>query len=392
MDIRLTTYKDIVDHVVDFLGGNPSGNALRDARRATLNGYRDLTTRHRWTYFYQRGRLNSAAPYQSGTIQYVNATRTVTLTTTDGTSFPSWASNGVIAMTSQGASLPGNVLYEVASNPTPTTLILTQQSNPGIDIPAGTIYVLYQDTYSLPVDCVAIDRMIMVNNAYSLYYEHPSVWLERQRIYHSPAVPRYYTIRGNPNYFGSLALSFFPAPDQIYPYDFIYQRRARPLIIEEYSTGTVRTTTSSATLTGTGTAWTPNMVGSVLRISPDNQNVSTSLAGSNPPLYERVIVAVGGTTLITLDAVLDQTLGPLKYTISDPVDLEEGAMLTAMHRSAEFQVSMSRNKKDRELANQNYRQALIEAMEVDSRNFSQEAEGAARMFPYRLAQMPFNPK
>lgn len=390
MDIRLTTYKDLTDHVIDFLGGDPGGDVSRDARRAVLNGYRDMASRHRWTYYYQRGRLNTAAPYQSGTVTYDNATRTVTLTTMDSTTFPSWASNGVLAVTSPGQSLPGNVLYEVATNPTPTTLVLTQQSNPGFDITTGVIYILYLDTYSLPVDCLAIDRMIMTNQCYSLNYDHPSLWLERQRIYHSPAIPRSYTIRGNPNYFGSIALSFFPAPDNVYAFDYMYQRRPRPLVIQQYSTGKVLTTSSSATLQGAGTAWTANMIGSVLRISPDNLTLPTGLAGSNPPLYERVIVAWTNATTLTLDAPLDQTLGPLQYVISDPVDLEEAAMLTVTHRAIEFQVSMSRNKKDRELALQNYKQALIEAMEADSRNFEQQSVGASRTFPYRLAQMPFN--
>jgi hypothetical protein len=383
MDIRVTTYKDLIDHCLDFLGANPDASATRDCRRAIQNGYRDLASRHRWAYYYTRGRLNTVAPFQDGTIAYSQATRTVTLTPQSSSGFPVWAGQGMLVIT--------NVVYEVATSPTSTTLILTQQSNPGADVAPGQVYTLYQDTYPLPVDCQAIDRLILVNNAFSMWYEHPSSWLERQRIYRNPAVPRSYTIRGTPDYLGSLAISFYPVPDNIYNFDYIYQRRPRPLLKDQLSAGAVSTTTGTLTVTGTGTTWDPSLVGSVVRVGSDNVNLPTGLSGSYPAHYERIIVAVPTTTSLTVDATFDASVGPVKYLISDPVDMEELSMLTALQRSVEFQLSQSRNKESRAQALADYKMALIEAMEADSRNFAMESSGSQRMFPYRLANMPRGP-
>lgn len=377
MDLKLTTYRDMIDHVLDYLGANPDASATRDARRAIQNAYRDLASRHHWSYYYTRGRLGTVAPYSTGTINYTQATRTVTLS--DGV-FPSWASQGVLVIT--------NVAYEIATNPSNTTLVLTQHSNPGTDLAAGTTYSMYQDTYPLPVDCQAIDRMILVNNAFAMWYEHPSAWLERQRIYRGPAVPRSYTIRGSPNYFGSLAISFFPPPDAIYQFDFIYQRRPRPLLRDAVFAGTVTFGTGTTTLDGDGTAWDSGLVGSVVRISGDNINLPTGLAGSYPALFERIVTAVGDASTLTVDAAFDQTLGPVKYLISDPVDMEELAMLTALQRGVEFQVATSRNQEVRRQAQADYTKALIEAMEADSRNMAIEQAGPQKQYPYRLANFP----
>jgi hypothetical protein len=380
MDIRLTTYKDLIDHCLDFLGANPDASATRDCRRAIQNGYRDLASRHHWIYYYTRGRLNTVAPYQAGTISYTHATRTVALT---GGQFPTWAGQGMLSIV--------NVVYEVATSPDASTLILTQQSNPGADVAPGQVYTLYQDTYPLPVDCQAIDRLILVNNAFSMWYEHPSAWLERQRIYRGPAVPRSYTIRGTPDYLGSLAISFFPPPDNHYDFDYIYQRRPRPLLKDQVMAGAAGVVAGSLVVGGTGTAWDASLVGSVFRLGYDNQNLPTGLAGSYPASYERIIVDVPDAQTLVVDAPFDQSLGPLKYLISDPVDMEELAMMTALERSVEFQLSMSRNKESRVQAMTAYKVALVEAMEADSRNFSMESSGSQRMFPYRLANMPRGP-
>ena len=388
----LTTYKDMKLHVIDFLGGNPGGDASRDARRAVQNGYRDLGAASNWSYFYQRGRVNTVAPYMTGTIAYTNATKTVTLT---GGTWPSWAAQGVLVIGAVTTGTPvmqtGNVLYQVASNPTSSTLVLTNQTNPGVDIPAGTTFTLIQDTYPLPTDAMSCERMILVNNAYALQYEHVGLWLERQRIFHGPAMPRFYCYRGDPSYYGAMAVSFFPAPDNAYPIDFIYKRMPRPLRVEDSNTGTASGVMGAVGLTGVGTAWTADMVGSVIRLSGDGLNLPDSVVGSNPYAQQRVIAGWTSATSLTVDEPWSQTLTGVKHVVSDPVDMEYGAMMTALFRSCEYQVSMTRAQKRIADTQKLWQQALIFARECDSRNFALEASGGRPMYPYRLAQMPRGP-
>lgn len=384
MDVRLTTYDDLIQHALDYLGANPGGDASRDARRGVQVGFREFAAERRWYYYYTRGRITTNSPTQAGTVQYQQTSggvpRQLTLT---GATWPSWAAQGVIVL--------NNVVYEPATLVSSTVLTLREASNPGQDFPPGTVYTLYQDTYPLPVDCLAIDKAILLNNAFALWFEHPGTWLERQRIYYTPAVPRTYTITGSPDFMGSLVLRFFPPPDNQYNFDFIYHRRPRALKLQALSTGTVSVTNGSASVALAGSSWPSSLVGSVLRISPDTLNLPTSIYGGNPPLYERVILSVDSSTALTADAVFDQSLSGLKYTISDPVDIEDGAMLAGLFRGIEKQLAISRNMKTADRAAVIYREALIKACEADSRNFSMDREGPSNPYPYRLAQMPRGP-
>jgi hypothetical protein len=382
--IAFSTYKDLVDHVEDWLGANPSAEARRDARRAALQAYRNLGNEHRWTYYYARGRMNTVAPYVTGTIQYQHTGGAVSrlVTLTDGT-WPDWAGNAYLVL--------GIVTYQVGALLSGTQLQLTEISNPGADVAAGTSYTLYRDTFPLPTDCLAIDRMMLVNYAWQLHYEKPGRWLERQRIYRGQATPRTYSIFGDPHYFGTLSVGFFPAPDNAYGLDFIYQRRPRPLLIEAYSAGTVVATVGSTSLVGSGTNWGCNMVGSSLRLSSDNVSLPTALWGSNPYAVERVVTAVTSPTALVVDEMMPATVGPVKYVISDPADIEDGAMSTALLRGCEFQAAMARHMKDRPEAASAYRDALILAREADSRNFSEAVAGQRAAYPFRLAYFPTGP-
>lgn len=382
--LSMTTWKDLIDHLIDWTGSNPGGDATRDARRASLSALRELGSMARWSYYYQRGRMNSVAPYSTGTAAYDHTGGAFErmLTLTSGT-WPAWASFGSLVI--------ANVIYEVADRKSDTVVTLTSASNPGDDLASGTGYAIYRDTFPLPTDCLAIDMMVLVNYAWVMGSEHPTSWLQRQQIYRGQALPRVYCIRGDPNYIGTMAVSFFPAPDAAYNFDYIYQRRPRPLLIDEYAAGSVTTSSGSATLTGVGTSWTSRMVGSVARVSSSQSLSPTGLSGSNPYRFERIITAVGSPTSITLDDSVDEAYTRVKYSISDPVDIEEGAMLTALLRGCEYQMAVARHMKDRQEEETAWLRSLIQAREADSRNFSEDHAGARHPFPYRLANFPAGP-
>lgn len=384
MDTRLTTYQDLISHALDFLGANPGGDASRDARRAVLAAYREFAAECRWTYFLSRGRVLTSAHQTAGTIEYIATggtyERQVTLT---GATWPAWAAQGQVTI--------NNVVCDVAAVKSSTVLTLTQGQAPDQDVAAGSPYTLYRDCYPLPVDCLAIDRTIIQNNVFNMWYESPGVWLERQRVYHSPATPRSYTITSSPDYLGSMAVRFFPAPDNDYAIDFIYHRRPRPLRFEAIGDGSVSVTNGVATVTGVGTNFSARHVGSVLRLSNSISLAPTGEAGSNQAYFERIVTAVSSPTSLTVDAVFDESLTGVKYVLSDPADIEEGAMLQGLLRCVEKQVATSRNMKTLDRSTSLYREALIKAREADSRDFSSQQAGASSPFPYRLAQMPRGP-
>lgn len=383
----LTTYKDVIDHVIDFVGGDATEEALRFARRAVNAAYREVPSGRRWSYYYSHGRIVTSDDYATGTVAYTHATRTVTLTS--GT-WPSWAHLGVI--------LIDNIPYQVATRTSDTAIVLSRNSNPGADIAAGTSYTLYQDTYVLPADFSAADEMVILNHSSGLMYAHPRDWLNSQQGTVSPGQPRLYAIIGDPNYFGAMAVKFTPPPDQQYQIDYIYQRRPRQLTWEQYATGLATTTSGSLTVEGTNTSWSSNMVGAVLRLAPAGEvtNIPTGKTGSNPFHLERIIMATGvggdGSTTLVVDVDPGVSLAGVAYSISDPLDVEDGAMTTLLLREAEKQVRLVRRMKMTNEEGEAYQRALWNAWEADSRNFGRRADsGSTGLYRPRLASMPSGP-
>jgi hypothetical protein len=380
---QLYTFKDLTEHARDYLGANASGSAGRDCRRAALTALRALASNSRWTYYFDIWRVVTNAPYSTGTVVYDHTggayERVVTLT---GGTWPAWAPLGRIAINS--------IKYDIAARKSATELTLSVNNNPGEDV-ASTTFTLDRDTYPLPVDFLSLGVVTLANRATLLGFEHPSQWLERQQLYRTPSIPRTYTIRSDPNYQNTLAVSFFPSPDQAYSVDAVYQRTARQLNIEEYADGTVTTGIGSATVTGSGTAWTSRMAGSVFRVTDSRTDIPTGRDGDNPPLYERVIASVESATSLTLDDVIDETLTAVKYSISDPVDVETSAMLTALLRGVESQLGKSRRMADRDELEAEYNRALILAREADSRSFQDARAGEFLSYRMRMADMPMGP-
>lgn len=380
---HLLTFADLIDHAIDWMGVDPGREALRDARRAAQLALSDLATDSQWVYYLNQGRIALSAPYTTGTISYDHSggasDRLVTL---DSGTWPDWAWMGTL--------LVGNTPYEVQARLGDTQLTLTSSSNPGDDLAAGTSYTLYQDTYALPADFLSLGTVVLENNAVVLCRDNPQAGVERRRIYRGVAQPRFYSIVGSPDHLTGLGLNLFPPPDDDYALAFLYQRRPRPMRVERYATGTASVTSGQATVTGSGTAWSSGHVGCVFRPSQSSAAV-TGPFGSNPAGWERVVTAVASATSLTLDAAAPESLSGVAYHLSDPVDIELGAMRTALLRGVEKQASMSRRGKDRELVEAAYDKALIRAREADSRNFRQESAGPSGHWPARLADMPSGP-
>lgn len=380
--VELTTWNDLIEHLTDWMGANPGKEARRDAKRAALSALRDLSNAHHWTYYYTKGRLVTSAPYSTGTIAYDHtggsSERLVTLT--DGT-WPSWAA--------QGAIMIDDIVYEVYSRVDGTRITLSTNSNPGDDVASGTTYTLFRDRYALPANFQAMGEMIIATFARCLTPEHPQSWLGRQRIWRGTATPHSYAIMGDPDYQNTLSLALYPPPDDAYSIDYVYKRTPRPLKIDAATDGRVSVTSGAATVTGNGTAFTSRMVGSVIRLNDQVNEVPTGRAGSYPFTQERIVTSVTNSVTLTVDANWDDSATLQKYVISDPVDVNAGAMLTALLRHAELETGHARSRRDRGDLEQVARRALLAAREADSRHFKEEAVGRSPVWPTRLADFPF---
>lgn len=390
----LLTFADCFDSLVAYLGAAPSTQTLRDCRQAIMEALDDITNAYTWSYFYKIGRLFTNAPFNDGSIQYQVSSGLspylVTLTTTDSGVFPSWTASGTMSI--------NNVNYPVDQYLSPTTCTLIGYLAPQTDLPAGTSYQLYQDSYLLPIDFVAQDQSLYETCFGALQYVHPRDWLFQHRYLYNTGIPQNYTIDGDQKYPNRLVVRLSPLPTDTRTLDYIYKRRPRPILWQDMNQGTVSLTASSNVVTGTGTAFDQTMVGSVLRVSPTgptstSQNLPTWVPGNNPATFEAIIYSVTSPTILNTMPLTPSTVTYTNtaYRISDPIDVETGAMRNAFLRCCEWKISQTRIMKDKPNAKQQYLDELRRAKEADSRSFASRAEGDYHWHRMRMKDMPWGP-
>lgn len=358
------SYHDIVDHLLDHFGGLEDGRNLKMTKRATLSAYRQLPTLYNWSYYYKRGRVSTVAAYSAGTIAYdhTGGTYERQVTLTSGT-WPSWAARGIVQV--------DNVNYDVYERKSDTVITLSE-SNPGADLAASTKYTLSRDAYPLPFDFQSADQLRNVNKNWTWpSYVSPGEWLEAHKTLEASNDPRIHTVMADPDYYGTMSVFFYPPPSDAANYDFIYQRDPLPLQVESYTDGTITVPLQSSTVTGTGTAFTSSMKGSVIRFGTTS-DLPTGIEGLKPYQEQRTIVSVDSSTQVTLDAVVSNGHTDVKYRISDVVDIEDGAMYEAFICLCESRLATLMKDDDAQAKHAMFNMNLRLAMQADNRFYGDD--------------------
>lgn len=386
---RITTFYDMTEYLLHYAGADPQKQTVEDCKRAVTNGLREFCSTHSWSFLNCRGRIVTVPLFADGTISYTDATRAVTLTTTDGGVWPQWAAFGSIRL--------NQIPYDVASRDSDTQITLAKRNPVGFDIPAGTTFTLYRDTYPFPVDYRASHEMIEYISGYICSYVSNAAWLEAGRSWRGmQGKPVIFSVASDPHYLGALSARFHPIPDLAYSFDFIYLRLPRYIVVADCSVGTVNAIAGGFEVTGTGTAWSTKMVGSIIRFGAAGQKLPpTSLTGSYPYTYERTVASFIDAATITIDEPLPESLTNVQYRISDPIDVEEGACMTAFHRECEKQLRLIRRMRplfDGDTSEtKEYQMAYLRAREADKRGVGASVAGAGLGYRRRLSDMPFIP-
>jgi hypothetical protein len=381
-----TTAYDLVERLLDFVGSDADDKNYRAVRRAALDSLREVASVHRWTTLRTFGRLMLHGAYLGagvGTVQYQGSSGTypyqVTLT---GDTFPSWASRAYIRI--------GNVVAKVDQLISPTVLTLKDPVF-AADLDAGSAFTLYQDTYTLPSDFVFSNDSMAETSWGRLSYMTYEAWMGRVRYGTGVGTPHFWTIAGDPDVPGRLAISVYPAPDADATLDFMYYKRPRQITLFDLTTGTASVDGANANLiTFSRPVLKASMKGSVVRLAEDQSGPPTDIDGLTPYAYEGTITSVVSTTQATVDAAAPQTLVDVSHRISDPIEMAD-LHQTLVARGAERNLSISRIMlKTSPLAQQAWMEALTLAQESDSRVSSRRAEGSGRSGRQRLANMPIN--
>lgn len=403
-----TTAFDIIERLQDSLGQNPVNSSARDIRRAMLDAYREFGSIHRWNFLIALDRINLNGQFQQGTCSFLKSTGavpnqlTIAGTLSDGVTpatWPSWALYGALrlpnAAVDPNTSVNNNSIVCLIKKAVSTTVLqLDDEFSPAGDLTAGSPFSIYRDTYTLPEDFVASDRGLVENNWGGMSYMRPHEWLTSIRYLESYGQPRLYTFRGDPKIPGRMALSVYPLPDQDQTLDFVYHRRMRAIKTFDWHTGTVTALLAAPTTVGiSGASFTADHVGSVLRFANNQKTPPTGLEGESPFAIERNILEVVSAAQARIDTPVDADYQGVAYRLSDPIDLEDVAMLNAFVACAYKFLARVRRFKPAEQGKlqEDFAYQLALAKEADDRDMSRRAVELFGTYPYRMRDMPRGP-
>lgn len=378
---------DALEDLLDSAGGNPETSMHRSIKRAILAAYREFPSLFDWQFLFSICRINLVAAQTTGTVEYdhTGGAYERLLTITGGT-WPAWAERGYVQV--------GEVAYDVDRRIDSTRLVLSERTNPGADLAAGTPYTIAQDSYPLPIDFRAGDTPEREGTWGGMYYVQPREWMEEVRHDMSNSgIPTRYTYTNDPKGTGGMVIRIRPASDSAQSIDFVYRRSMRPLRVWDKSDGlaTVSAASSVVTLAGGGTfdEW---MEGSVIRFGSDAVTKPEGRDSPNAYRLERTIRTVTSSTTCQLDEPSDQALTAVAYRISDPIDLESNAAYNALIAAARRHFGKGRNRPDeREEIDKHWQLCLMLAKEADERDVSVRVAGGGGYAPFSIANGRIGP-
>lgn len=352
---NIYAYQDAIDLLVDYLDGNAAEVMSRNTRRAIVEAYDELCAAKNWSHFTRLYPVQAYEP-ETGTFSYVAATKTYTI---DTGSWPVWAAGATLVY--------GENRYRIQSRPSSTTLIGTELS-PFEDIATGAEFTIVKDIFTLPETFMSLVKpRSNANDDFNAKYVTPHEWADFQRLDNSTGSPLIWTIMADPVYVGRQAMFVWPSPDADGEIVFTGRFFPRTLKFTGYRAnervGTV--SLSGNTITGTGTAFTEDMVGSLIRVSSDGTTHPDGKDGNNPYVYQRIITGYSSATSLTFGGDAVSASGK-KYVITDPIDVDR-TMINALWRACEAKVAHKKSSAAEAVATAAYREALAGAKASDSR-------------------------
>ena len=347
----MLTYQDCVEHLITSSFGGPQDAEQRDIRTAVQRAYQEVAWIRDWEFYHTHGRIIFNDDW-IGSVTYSSATRTLTKVT--GDDFPLDATRFHLRI--------GDIVCRIQSRTSDTVLVLDSTLKLSDDIDEAVEARLYRSIYPLPADFRNIDPPIDESSWTGFQYVSQDHAMKMERADDIAGPPAYWTVRKDPDSLG-YAIQVLGYPIRVEALDFTYRRSPRPMRLSGHEStsraGTI--SISGATVTGSGTSFSSDMVGSVLRVGTA-ANHPDSFGSMSPFAAEARITAVSNTSTASIDTAL--TYSGVKYVITDPVDMPHG-MHNCLLSACEYWLARIRDKSP-DKAFGMYQRDLRLAMENDS--------------------------
>lgn len=346
------TYNDLVESLIVSSYGGAQDAEQRDIRTAIHRAYDELTTIRDWAYYHVHGRVVLQGTYGTGTVELPGTGEAYGSGTT-------WSGVAGLATHPQHFTLRvGDRNYPVASFVDGTELAVADN---GLVVAAGASYTLFRSIYPLPDDFRNLDEPSDEYNWWAGLYVTPDQAMKLERVSNSSGEPYHWTIIKDPHSSG-WAIKIVGYPTRQETLDFTYRRAARPIRYSGHEPALRQGTIARAGgVTGTGTAFSAAMVGSILRVG-DTTNHPGPIESMTPWVSESKIRSVTSpTSLSTQDtAFISSTT---KYLITDPMDVAPH-MHSALDSACDYWLARIRGVKTDEAFGL-YQRDLRLAMEQD---------------------------
>jgi hypothetical protein len=329
--MKYLTYQDIVEHLISASFGGPQDAEQKDIRTAAQRSYRELTTMRDWRYYNTQCRIKFN-PKWTGSVTYSYQTNQFTLVT--GDPFPLYAAGCNLRIE--------NTVCRILTRNSNTVLTADPVIRPADDIYEPATATIYQNLYPLPDDFRNMDTPIDQFKWSHFTYVTPDDAYKIESAIDLQGPPNAWTVTKDP-YSTSWAIKIIGYPQAVTMLDFTYRRSARPIRISGHEAASRQGTVSvsGTAVTGTGTAFTSAMVGSIIRFG-SSTTVPDTLGSMNPYAGEAVITAVSSATALTIDT--SQSFSGVKYLVTDIADMPD-SMHNAMLSCSEYWLARMRGQK-----------------------------------------------
>jgi hypothetical protein len=410
MDPQIFTYEDALDACELFVRmGEKTSLDQHSQRMCVESALRELVGAADWNSMKKSIRIHLQATIVGGRIVYAGTAGTATdfgNTTVDrevildpaGT--VTWPSNPAYPLSDWELRLGTyslNCLFQNSPSTNPidsTHAQLDSQFYPSQDFPHGQGFLLGLPKYPLPPEFSAGIVAAEQNAWFIGTYIPPDQWflLDKYRVF--TGIVRNFTIMTDPNRPGQQALFVHPCPSVATPYDLQIKAWRRPMVIsgkEQWnSKGTVSITQGGAVVTGVGTAFTTQMIGSVIRFAPVGGKRPTGSSGPNPYAFQAIVSDVTDAGTLLISTAAPQAFSAVGYSVSDPCDIPQ-ALWECFKARCYLELAQFVNPKGYAQVEARYERALRKAMAADNPNRTVMGVGTGVNTISRLRDNPNRP-